>query len=61
MTMSPIWSGVLHLRGDQAQEELVIAAQQAGRIDQIRVVDGVQNVLHANAGRAASCAGSGVI
>ena len=59
MTMSPISSGVLHLRSDQPQKELVIAAQQAGRIDQIRMIDRVQNVLHAPRARAASCAGSG--
>ena len=57
ITMSPICSGVLHLGGDQAQKELVVASQQAGRIDQVGVIDGVQNVLHASRGRAACAPG----
>ena len=45
--------GRLHLRGDQAQKQLVIAAEQAGRIDQVGVIHRVQNVLQASPARAA--------
>ena len=60
ITMSPISSGACTWRIDQTQEELVIAAQQSGGIDNIRVIGGVQNVLHGDV-RAQHLDGSGVI
>ncbi len=44
--MSPIWSRFCTLGGNQSQEQLVIAAEQTRRVDQVRMIDGVQNILH---------------
>ena len=34
----------MDLRGDQPEEKLVISAQKTRRVDNIRVIDGVQNI-----------------
>ena len=60
MTMSADFLGILDLGREESQEELVIAAQQAGRIDQVGVIDGVQNVLQRDLGAKHLGEGSGV-
>ena len=40
----------LHLRRDQPEIELMVASQQARRIDQVGLIYRVQNVLHAHLG-----------
>ena len=51
--MSPISSGVCTCAGDEAKEQLVVALEQPGRIDQVGAVDGVEDVGEGDAGHAA--------